>query len=91
MFNDDGTFVDRYADVEVAYGTWFKIEDGRYYFEYNNKFPSLNEAFLLRRILNIFCGNTFSIAYEGDDKRIDYYRKINTTECSKLIVYKVAE
>ena len=33
-FKEDGTFVDRYANVPIANGVWGKLEDGRYYFDY---------------------------------------------------------
>ena len=84
-FKADGTFVDRYADVETANGIWKEMEDGRFYFDYNN--PSDNQ--LLRTFITIHCDNTYSLVRDGDNRRIEYYRIIDTIECGDLITYNV--
>lgn len=89
QFNEDGTFVDRYADVQVANGYWVKLKEGLYYFDYIGH--NLNEVLTQRRFLNLICENTFTIEYDGNERRIDYYRKVGTSECSDLITYKLID
>ncbi len=87
-FNDDNTFRDLYATVEVANGTWGLTNDGRIYFDYIQN-DNINENLLGRRYLSLHCDNTYSIEVEDNDRAIYYYRKIGTTECADLINYKV--
>jgi hypothetical protein len=85
----EGTFDDLYANVVVNGGTWVKLVEGSYYFDSVAEGNDLDAAFTQRRYLKILCDNTFSVEYEGDKRRIDYYRKSNTTECFELINYNV--
>lgn len=88
-FKEDGTFLDRYADVVTANGIWAALEDGRYYFEYIQDGDIINEALEGRRYLTIHCNNTYSIEIEGNSRRVEYYRIIDTVECGDLIDYNV--
>ncbi|MFK7834527.1 MAG: hypothetical protein AB8B52_14740 [Winogradskyella sp.] len=88
-FNDDGTFVDRYADVVTAAGTWGVLDDGRYYFDFNQDNIDTNENFAGRRYITVHCENTFSQVTEGNDRSINYYKKMDTTECADQINYMV--
>lgn len=87
-FRAGNTFVDRYAEVEVANGTWGILNDGRIYFDYIQD-ENINENLTLRRYLTVHCDNTYSIEIEGNDRAIYYYRKMGTTECGNLINYNV--
>ncbi|WP_034058495.1 hypothetical protein [Lacinutrix jangbogonensis] len=88
-FREDGTFISRYVDVEVANGVWTALDDGRYYFEYLQEDGSINDALTERRYVTIHCDNTYSIGIEGNDRRIEYYRIMDTLECGDLITYNV--
>ena len=88
-FKADGTFLDKYGDVEVANGTWEKLEDERYFFEYNQESTNGNNQLTQRRFITIYCDNTYSIEIEGNNRAIHYYRLIDTTECEDLINYNV--
>jgi hypothetical protein len=90
-FNPDGTFQDKYASVSFANGVWKKINEKRYYFDYVQEAGSINENLIQRRYINFYCDNTFSVEVEGNLRRIEYYRKMNTNECSDLIVYNVID
>ncbi|WP_299886761.1 hypothetical protein [uncultured Lacinutrix sp.] len=87
-FKADGTFVDRYADVEVANGVWEKLNDGRYAVNYIQD-DNVNDALTQTRYITIYCDNTYSIEIEGNDRAVYYYRIIDTIECSDLINYNV--
>jgi hypothetical protein len=87
-FRADNTFVDRYADVEVANGTWGLLNDDRIYFDYIQE-DNVNENLTQRRYLTTHCDNTYSIEVEGNDRAIYYYRKMGATECAELINYNV--
>ncbi|WP_299123595.1 hypothetical protein [uncultured Winogradskyella sp.] len=87
-FKEDNTFIDRYADVEVANGIWGLLNDGRIYFDYIQG-ETTNEQLTQRRFLTIHCDNTYSIEIEGNDRAVYYYRKMGTTECADLINYNV--
>ena len=89
-FKEDGTFIDRYADVAVANGVWGVLEDGRYYFDYIQD-ESINEQLNQRRHISFYCDNSYSIDIEGNDRAVFYYRMIGTTECSALINYNVTD
>lgn len=89
-FKEDGTFIDRYADVAVANGVWGVLEDGRYYFDYIQD-EGINEQLTQRRYITFYCDNSYSIDIEGNDRAVFYYRMIGTTECSALINYKVTD
>lgn len=88
-FKADNTFVDRYADVEVASGTWSILNDGRFYFDYLQNEESINNKLTQRRYITIHCDNTYSVEIENNDRAIYYYRKMGTAECSDLIEYNV--
>lgn len=88
-FRADGTFVDRYADVEVANGVWGLMDDGSYYFDYDLDGDNTNESLKGRRMISIYCNNTYAIEIEGNDRAIYYYRLIGTIECFELIEYNV--
>ena len=89
-FNDDGTFIDRYADVPVASGIWGELEDGRYYFDYDQE-GNTNDQLTQRRYITFYCDNTYSIEIEGNARAVYYYRIIGTTECSEDIIYNVTD
>lgn len=89
-FKADGTFVDRYADVAFANGIWGELEDGRYYFDYIQD-QNINEQLTQRRFITFYCDNTHSMAIEGNDRAVYYYKIIGTTECSELINYNVTD
>ncbi len=88
-FKDDGTFIDRYADVPVANGVWGELSDGRYYFDYTLGDNNANNQLSGRRIITVFCDNTYAVETEGNTRAINYYRIIGTEECSNLINYNV--
>ncbi|WP_298782358.1 hypothetical protein [uncultured Polaribacter sp.] len=90
-FKEDGTFIDRYADVEVANGIWGKLNENNYYFDYVQENNNINESLIDRRLIKFFCDNTYSIEIENNDRVIYYYKKIDTTECSDEITYKVTD
>ena len=50
-FKEDGTFVDRYANVPIANGVWGKLEDGRYYFDYVQEENNTNGELTQRRFI----------------------------------------
>jgi hypothetical protein len=88
-FRDDNTFSSLYVDVETATGTWALLDNGDYYFDYNQEDANLNEQLEQRRYLTMHCDNTNSVTLEGNDRAFYYYKKIGTTECSELIDYNV--
>lgn len=88
-FRADGTFIDRYADVETANGTWVAIEKGSYYFDYIQEDGNINDALTQRRYITIHCDNTYSLEIEGNDRRVEYYKIMDTQECGDLITYNV--
>ena len=88
-FRADGTFLDRYADVEVANGVWGLLSDGRYYFDYIQDGDNSNEALTQRRYITVYCDNTYALDIEGNDRRVEYYKIIDTVECGELITYNV--
>ena len=88
-FNADGTFTEFYATVETAYGTWEKIEDGRYLYYYTIDADNTNDAFVGTRFITVYCDNTYSVTKDNDDRSISYYRTRSTTECSSMITYNV--
>jgi hypothetical protein len=88
-FRADGTFVDRYADVETANGVWGVLDDGRYYFDYIQDGENTNEFLIQRRYITIYCDNTYALNIDGNDRRVEYYKIIDTVECSDLITYNV--
>jgi hypothetical protein len=85
-FREDNTFVSRYAEVETANGVWEALDDGRYSFEFAQDGNENNTA---RSLVTMYCDNTYSVVIEGDDRRIEYYKIIDTVECSELITYNV--
>jgi hypothetical protein len=87
-FKEDGTFIDRYADVPVRNGIWGELEDDRYYFDYVQE-DNTNDQLTQRRYITFYCDNTYSIEIEGNDRAVYYYRVIGTIECSDLINYNV--
>ena len=87
-FKADGTFIDRYAEVEIASGVWVKIDNTHFYFDYNIPVNNTNEFFTHRYFITVYCDNTYSIKAEGNENTINYYRKLSTTECSDVIEYK---
>ena len=87
-FRDDNTFSSLYVDVETAAGTWALLEDGTFYFDFIQD-GTINDQLTQRRYLTVHCDNTTSITIDGNDRAIDYYRKIGTTECSELMTYNV--
>ena len=89
-FKADGTFVDRYADVETANGIWTAISEGRYSFEYIQD-QNPNENLTQKRYINVYCDNTYSVEIEGNLRTIMYYKIIGTTACDALIEYNVTE
>ena len=89
-FREDGTFVDRYADVETANGVWEVIEEGRYSFNYIQN-ENINEVLTQRRYITVHCDNTYSLEIEGNNRAIYYYKKIDETECGDLIEYNVSD
>ena len=89
-FKEDGTFVDRYANVPIANGVWGKLEDGRYYFDYVQEENNTNGELTQRRFITFYCDNTYSIKVAGNERTVYYYRMIGTTECSDLINYNVS-
>ena len=88
-FFEDGTFVDYYADVPVANGVWGVLEDGTYYFDYVFETSNTNEYLEGRRFINLACDNSYSITFENNEDRIEYYKTPNTTECTILLNYMV--
>jgi len=87
VFHEDGTFDFLYADVLVYNGIWGQSEDGRYYIEYifeegieNNNLPGTI-------YMDLLCENTHSQEIGGENPRIEYHRKRNTTECADMIDY----
>jgi len=88
-FKDDGTFLDRYANVVSAKGIWAKIDENNFYFDYIQDTSTTNDALTQRRYVTFYCDNTFSITIEGDEKSINYYQQIGSLACSNLITYKV--
>jgi hypothetical protein len=88
-FKSDGTFLDKYVDVVTANGTWGKLTDGRYYFDYNQESTNGNDALTQKRFLTVHCDNTYSLEIDGNDRAIDYYRITGSTECGDLITYNV--
>lgn len=86
-FREDGTFVDRYADVETANGVWGVLNDGRYYFDCVQDDENLNEALTPRRYITVYCDNTYALDIEDNDRRVEYYKIIDTVECGELITY----
>jgi hypothetical protein len=89
-FKEDGTFVDRYANVPIANGVWGKLEDGRYYFDYVQEENNTNGELTQRRFITFYCDNTYSIKVAGNERAVYYFRMIGTTECSDLINYNVS-
>lgn len=90
-FKEDGTFIDFYADVPVANGTWGQLEDNRYYFDYVQDTANLNEALIQRRYITFYCDNTYTVEIKGDSKTINYYKEIDAIECASAINYKVTD
>ncbi len=88
-FKSDNTFVDRYADVEVANGSWGLLDDGRFYFDYIQNEAPINNKLTQRRYITIHCDNTHSVEIQDNKRAVYYYRKMGTTECSDLIEYHV--
>ena len=88
-FHEDGTFLDRYEDIQVANGTWIALEDGRYSFEYIQEEGNINEFLIAKRYVTFHCDNTYSVAFEGNNRRVEYYKTMGTTECGDLITYNV--
>lgn len=88
-FKEDGTFLDKYADVEVANGVWGELADGRYYFDYIQEGANSNSQLTQRRYITIHCDNTYSIEIEGNNRSVYYYRIIDSIECFELINYHV--
>ena len=89
VFFEDGTFVDYYADVPVNNGVWGVLEDGTYYFDYVFETTNTNEYLEGRRFINLACDNSYSITFENNADRIEYYKTPNTTECTILLNYMV--
>jgi hypothetical protein len=91
-FKIDGTFIDRYADVEVSHGTWGSIDEKTYYFDYiieGNTNQDTIDLLTPRRSVTVYCDNTYSVEIEGNDRTIAYYKIIDSTECSEFINYNV--
>lgn len=88
-FREDGTFVERYADVEFANGVWGFIDNGTYYFEYHLDTDNATAALEGRRTISMYCSNTYAIEIEGINSVIYYYRLIGTSECADVIDYNV--
>jgi hypothetical protein len=88
-FKEDGTFLDKYADVTVAQGTWLKIDDKNYSFEYSEESKNKNSKLSEKSYITFYCDNTYSIKNEGNAKSIFYYKTLNETECSESITYYV--
>jgi hypothetical protein len=88
-FKVDGTFLDRYADVVAANGTWGKLADGRYYMDYSTEDIQTNDQLAGRRFITLHCDNTYSLEIEDNDRAIYYYKIMDQTECGELITYNV--
>ncbi|AUC80670.1 hypothetical protein [Lacinutrix sp. Bg11-31] len=88
-FKADGTFIDRYADVETANGTWTALAGGSYTFDYIQDANNPNEFLSQTRLITINCDNTYTIEIENNDRTFNYYKKIGTTECGDLVTYIV--
>lgn len=87
VFFEDGTFEDYYADVPLANGVWGVLEDGTYYFDYVLDSLNTNEYHEGRRFIDLACDNSYSITFENNEERIEYYKTPNTTECTNLLNY----
>ena len=89
-FNEDGTFIERYADVPTANGVWLKIDENSYSFNYVQE-GTINANLTQKRYITFYCDNTFSVTKEGNTREIEYYKIIDATECADLIPYKVTD
>ncbi len=90
-FKDDGTFVDRYADVPVANGVWGALTDNSFYFDYVADETNPNAELSERRYITFYCDNTYSVEIDKNEKAIYYYRVIGSIECSDEINYNVTD
>ena len=91
-FKEDGTFIELYATVETAKGTWGVQADGRYYFDYTiaeDASEKDKEWQKERRYITVHCDNTYSIEVPGEKMTIEYYRTTGTEECNDQISYNV--
>lgn len=88
-FKEDGTFLERYADVVVAEGTWLKINTNSYSFEYAEASKIANSNLPEKCNVTFYCENTFSFKNEGDHKSVFYYKTLNDIECASSITYYV--
>lgn len=88
-FYEDNTFEEFYATVKVFNGTWGKLEDGRYYYDYEIPENNTNTYLQKRRYLFLYCDNTTSVIAEDEPRRVDYLKIKSTNECENLIDYKV--
>jgi hypothetical protein len=90
-FKADGTFANRYAEVETGNGVWGALEDGRYYFDHAADVNNVRDGRDKRKYITFYCDNTYSVQAEGDERSISYYKIIGTTECSDAIEYNVID
>jgi hypothetical protein len=90
-FKEDGTFVDRYADITTGKGVWGKIAENSYYFEYIQDGTTVNEQLTQKRYITFYCDNTYTVEIKGDERVVYYYKETGNTACSDLITYKVLD
>ena len=88
-FKDNGTFIERHANMDVADGFWGITDEGTYYFEYILKEENKVAVQKGRRLLSMYCPNTSAIENEKNNRAIFYYRLIGTSECADVIDYHV--
>ena len=89
-FKEDGTFLDKYAAVVVAKGTWQKIDDNTYSFQYSEESKTTNTNLPEKNYVTFYCDNTYAIKYENNTS-VDYYKILNDTECAESITYYVQD
>ena len=90
-FKEDGTFINRYADVTTGNGLWRKIDNNLYSFDYIVEDGNANNPDSLTNYITFYCDNTYSVSVDGDDTAIYYYKTIGAAECSELITYNVTD
>ncbi|MGB1037617.1 MAG: hypothetical protein ACPGYY_03145 [Bacteroidia bacterium] len=100
-FNNDNTFQDFYAEVEVFDGTWDQLNDSTYTMTFDSngsgEWSDINTDYLIK----VHCDNSISVqhliappagTHEYQDSNwqvITYFRTLGSMECDELIDFKV--
>jgi len=86
-FLEDGTFLSFYATTKIGNGVWETVAPGIYSITYSENHTGNNAG--LTATVSLSCENSYSSTLDGNDRLVEYMRKLDTVECTDDITYNV--